>query len=336
MYQYDFRNRLFGQNAKKWLKNKSRINLIIRNHLAKNDFIEIDTPVLYPFPEIAPMEQFKAIDPITSQTYYLRVCPTEHLKRFMVAGFEKVFEFSRNFRPGNSSDLSHSSEFTSLECSVLGASYKDMMQLSEELIRKCVEEISESTVVNIDDKSFDLGSTWERVTVQNALLAETGIDVLDVDSDIKFREKFPSKLEDKKSFDQIIDFLIEYLILPSLSKPTFVTEYPYKLGGPAKPVAANNLVKERCEAFIGTLEIANMSSHLNDFNLLRKWHIETIELKKDLGISDTSLDEPLFDAIRLGLPDSAVVGIGIDRLAMISNGVKSIRQVIPFPIELMI
>lgn len=327
--------RLTQLASKNTFQARARLMARIRQLLDDRGFIEIDTPVLYPYPEIAPMEQFKVLDPTSNRSYYLRVCPTEHLKRLMVAGFEKVYEFSRNFRPGNRSPK-HSAEFTSLECSQLSVNYHSMMELTESIVSRVISEIKEAAWVEFNGAKFDVSPPWQKVTVRDAIWEAARVDVLAVESLEELRRNVNQyDLVDIQSIDQAIDRLVEVAVLPTLSRPTFLTEYPYELGGPAQPLRTNAKVKERCEAFIGTLEIANMSTHLNDLQKLREWHERTLEIKRSLGIGDAALDEPLFESLSYGLPESAVVGIGIDRLTMLATGASSIEDVILFPFDLM-
>ena len=211
--QYHFQDRLISPRVKENIRNKAKMIAAIRSYLDSLGYIEVDTPILYPYPEIAPMEQFKVVDPTTGSTYYLRVCPTEHLKRFMVAGFEKVYEFSRNFRPGNSFGNNHSSEFTSLECSQIGCDYKDMMRLTESIVEIGIRSVKNESIVNVAGKLFDVTPPWNRVTVRDALIKYADIDILSFNSVPELNESIgheESKDREKfDSFDQIIDYLLE-------------------------------------------------------------------------------------------------------------------------------
>ncbi len=150
------------------------------------------------------------------------------------------------------------------------------------------------------------------------------------------RQKNDINTQAASSLNEALDILIKTDVLPNLTYPTFLTEFPNSLGGPAKPINGRPQLKQRCEAFIGGLEIANMSSHLNDMVQLRDWHNQTLAQKQSIMPNAAAvIDESLFDFLGRGFPDSAIVGIGIDRLSMLATNSESIRDVIPFPFDLM-
>lgn len=313
---------------------KKRVQLfkLIRAKLDSMGFLEVETPILYSKPEISPIEQFKTLNPSNGKAYYLRVAPTEHLKRLMTADYKQIYEFARNFRPGNDS-YKHCTEFTSLEISKIGVDYNYMMDLCEDIIKEGVKAIKGDDTVNVGTKSFKLDPPWKRITVQDALNAEFNLDILNINS-VKELHRV-TKIEKIKNFtflSEAIDYLIESYILPKAESPLFLTEFPYHLGGPAKPSKGDSRTKERCEAYIGSLEIANMSSHLNDLQQLKKWHVDTLNEKEKL-FSDNyaQIDNDLFDFLENGLPDSAIIGIGIDRLLMMATNVKDIKEIVLFP-----
>lgn len=324
--------KLFSPESKTRLKQRAIIIQNMRNYLQELGYWEIETPILYPYPEIAPIEQFKVIDPITDREYYLRIAPTEHLKRLMVAGLDAVYEFSRNFRPGNHS-YKHSAEFTSLECSRLYSSYKDMMNLTEQLVFGCIGKVTGNSTVTVAGIEYDLEPPWNRISVREAIQIHTGLDILQIESLDSLRAQTEHlDLTNVVSLEEAVDQIIETLILPTLSRPTFLIEFPYYLGGPAKPITEDSRLKERCEAYVGSIEVANMSSHLNDISQLESWHKNALKNKqKILPHYPHNLDEPLFDWLRTGFPDSAVVGIGIDRIVMLATDANDISDVIAFP-----
>ncbi len=165
---------LSTSRAKRILRSRGDLVAHIRGLLRDMGFFEVDTPVLYRYPEIAPMEQFEVIDPTSNRSYFMRVAPTGHLKRMMTAGFDKVYEFSRNFRPGNSS-FKHSAEFTSLECGQLSADYNVMMELTETIVFEGVRRIMGGTIVDVAGRKFDVRPPWRRKTVREALQAYSRI-----------------------------------------------------------------------------------------------------------------------------------------------------------------
>lgn len=313
---------------------RARLYRLIRTYLDNQGYIEVETPVLYPRPEVAPMDQYITVPTSGDQTLFLRVCPTEHLKRLLVAGFEAVYELSRNFRPGNLSPR-HLPEFTSLECTRTDSTYVDMMALTEELVASAIHARTGNTLVRWEDKETDFGPPWSRVTVRDAVMQYTGIDI-DRSPDLPSLHLAIAssglRIEPGSTYNTLLEELINEEVLPRIAGPVFLTEYPWLMGGPAKAVPDKVGYKQRCEAFIGTFELANMSTHLGDAVALRQWHETTLVDKRISGVGEATLDEYLMRDIEGGLPPSAIVGIGIDRLLMIIMGVDHIENAVAFPL----
>lgn len=326
-----------GSRAFRAVAARSELYRHIRTYLDAQGFIEVDTPVLYPCPEVAPMEQFVAHDPASGQALFLRVCPTEHLKRLLVAGFTAVYELSRNFRPGNLSS-NHLPEFTSLECTRVNATYTDMMVLTEDLIATVVVKMTGTTSMTWAGRTINFAPPLRRVRVCEAVYEHTGID-LDACPDVA---SLQAKIESTDllvpmagHYGTLLEGIIDAHVLPNLDEPTFLTEYPWLLGGPAVPVPERPQYKQRCEFFIGSFELANMSTHLNDPDALFDWHQIALADKAKLGIGSSDLDGYLMRDIRRGLPASAIVGIGLDRLLMLVTGSATIGDVVAFPLHLL-
>lgn len=302
---------------------------VIRSYLDDLGFTEVDTPMLYPRPDIAPMPQYAAEDPVTGERLFLRVAPTEHLKRLAIAGMSAAYEISRNFRPGDWSPRSRP-EFTSLECTRVGATYRNMMQLTQNLVYRVVHTLTGTGTVRCMGRSFDLTPPWQELTVRKALLRYADLD-LDGCRDLpSLRDRAVQiglAVDRFTRYEALLEAIIDRRVLPNLEGAVFLTEYPYPLSGPAAPVPERPWYKQRCEVFVGSLELANMSSHLNDTGALTRWHEEV------LSQHGGQLDEYLLRDIRRGLPPAAVVGIGLDRLLMLLTGAEAIEDVLAFPLD---
>lgn len=322
--------------AQKIIIIRSVIYEAIRQVLFKEQSVEVVTPILCPYPEIAPMAQFTTEHPILGIPAFLRVAPTEFLKRLLVLGADSVFEFSTNFRP-EIVDKTHLPEFTSLEVMTRGASVRNMQDLTEQLCRAGLDAV-EKVLENGDytppysTRTYRITDKWERVSLREVLYSRYRFSP----NDIFVLERVQNLYKEiiRKSPPALIheatDAIVE-AIVQDYNSPVFVSEYPNYLGGPAKPCDDDRRFKERSELFVGTMEIANMSSTLTDPVLLREWHTQGLVIKDQLGISPNLIDEPLMSAIAVGLAPSAVLGLGLERLIMIAANLDDISLTRSFP-----
>lgn len=322
--------------AQKIIITRSAICEAIRQVLLEQQSVEVVTPILCPYPEIAPMAQFTTEHPILGIPACLRVAPTEFLKRLLVAGADSVFEFSTNFRP-EIVDKTHLPEFTSLEVMTRGASVRDMQDLTERLCRAGMN--AAATVLENGDytpphseRAYRVTGKWHRVSLREVLYSRYGFSpndlfVLERVQNLyqKIIRKSPPAL-----IHEATDTIVEAIAL-DYNSPVFVSEYPDYLGGPAKPCDDDPRFKERSELFVGRMEIANMSSTLTDPTLLREWHAQGLIIKDQLGIRPNLIDEPLMSAVATGLAPSAVLGLGIERLIMIAANLDDISLARSFP-----
>jgi len=311
---------------------RHRVSQAVRSDLSAAGFLEVTTPLVTPFPEICPNPQFVTEHPNSRQRGYLRVAPTEFLKRLLVCGATRIFEFSTNVRSENV-DPTHLPEFSSLEAMSVNSSAIDMALLTERLVRLALRIAGHAENRRYtppgSTRMYDLAAPWPRLSLPDILA-----DRFDTSRDDLFNPH--SVAEIALALGAKIDVASTDLptmadeIVTALAKtydtPVFIGEYPRYLGGPAKP-APDARFKERLELFVGSLEMANMSSTMTDASLLRAWHTEMYQLKQTKGVSTNAIDEPLLASVQLGLPDSAVLGMGLERLLMVAFDVPDIRQV---------
>jgi lysyl-tRNA synthetase class 2 len=307
----------------------------LRRKLFEDGGIEVATPILHAYPDIAPVYQFVTQHPLSKDTSCLRIAPTEFLKRLLVEGVQCVFEFATNFR-SDLPDTTHMPEFTSLEAMLCNRCCRDMQQLVQELCRQAIRVVTGNTRLPRfqppgTEKTYDLDVEWPVVSLRHFLYTDYGFDPDDLFKPERVIELYRDLIDNSVSVDytSALDAIVEF-IATSFDSPVFIAEYPYYLGGPAAPCKDDPRFKERTELFIGTLELANMSSNLIESEALKAWHETTMQIKNAAGISPNRLDIPLLEAVSRGLPLSAVFGIGIDRLLMVSLGVRDIQKVKPF------
>jgi lysyl-tRNA synthetase, class II len=319
--------------------NRSRINSSIREYFENDGFIEVETPILVSYPEIAPVRPFVIEEPRYIQSLDLRITNTEYIRRLMVAGFEKVYQLGKCFRDEPCS-FKHHQEFTQLTFGIAYTDYFTLMKSIEELTYKLAIKIKGSPIITFGGTDIDLTPPWKRIRVRDALLEYTSIDIDKFNSHEDILKEMKDKgLKPPIKYDyggflkmaNIVDNLIEEYVIDKLVQPTFFYEYPYYLGGPAKEIEDNKSYKKRCEVFIKGIELANVSTPQNDPLKIRAWYKDTLKLKQESGWKNQILDEPYLHAIDQGIPLCATGGLGVDRLMMFLLEKTDIEDVILFP-----
>lgn len=304
-------------------------HIYLRNFLLSHNYIEVRTPVVCRFSDVAPVQQFSVNIPFDKTTeFYLRIAPTEFLKRLMQIGMSKIFEFSTNFR-NDYYDKSHLPEFTSLEIMEMNCSVYDMMDLIENLCKTVYRQTISDGIEN------QLGSTflqpWPRISLPEYLNMHYQVTHAEIQTyaGIKTLYKTIFKKDSDKNYCELWDEIItsiSYLY----ETPVFIGDFPWDLGGPAKPSSKYTGYKERCELYYNGLELANMSSTLTDINRVTDWYNNTLIVKNGISDKQYVLDVNLMRAFELGIPPCAVVGIGIDRFIQLLLGKSNITDVICF------
>jgi lysyl-tRNA synthetase class 2 len=296
----------------------------MRRKLEEFGFVEVETPILQSLAGGANARSFTTRHNALDIDLFLRVSPELFLKRLIIGGMDKIFEIGKNFR-NEGIDKNHNPEFTMLELYQAYADYNDMMDLAEILVRSAAEKIG--SVVNLEFKKakmFDL------------IMEYTNIDLLPyVESGKMFEQvkhlnlDLPENASEKKILFQIFD----EKIIPNLKNPTFVMDYPAIYSPLSKVKFDNSEIAERFELYINGIEICNAYSELNDPELQRIRFMQQIK-EKNKGNNDTAMpyDNDFIVALEHGLPPTGGLGIGIDRLVMVLTGIKSIKEVIMFPV----
>ncbi|GMG87571.1 lysine--tRNA ligase [Biformimicrobium ophioploci] len=313
---------------------RSQVINYIRSFFEQYDFMEVETPMLQTIPGGASARPFITHHNALDLDMYLRIAPELYLKRLVVGGFERVYEINRNFRNEGLSTR-HNPEFTMLEFYQAYADYRDLMDLTEEMIRGICENVLGSTTVEYQGETFHFDKPFRRLSVFNSILEynpelKAG-DIDNIDSARAVAEKLGIPLKDSYGLGKVQIEIFEKTVEHLLQEPTFITEYPTEVSPLARRNDDNPFVTDRFEFFIGGREIANGFSELNDAeDQAERFRAQVAE--KDAGDDEAMhYDADYVRALEYGLPPTAGEGIGIDRLVMLLTDSPSIRDVLLFP-----
>jgi lysyl-tRNA synthetase class 2 len=311
---------------------RSEIIWCIRKYLRERGFVEVETPTLQPVYGGAYAKPFLTYVNALREEWYLRISPELYLKRYIIAGFNKVFEICKDFR-NEDIDAHHNPEFTMIEIYQAYADYRTMMELTEGLISSVAEEVLGTLKVKYKGKEVDLTPPFRRIRMYDALNEYAGINVSGLsDEEIKrLLDEKGIKVRGGYNRGLAIAELFEATCEGHLWQPTFVMDYPKETTPLCKLHRENPDLIERFELYIAGMELANAYSELNDPVLQRQFFEEELKRKKMGNEEAHPYDEEFVEALEYGMPSTGGVGIGIDRLVMILTGAESIKEVIPFP-----
>ena len=306
----------------------------IRRYLSDRGFYEAETPMLQVIPGGATARPFITHHNALDVQMYLRIAPELYLKRLVVGGFDRVFEINRNFRNEGLSTR-HNPEFTMVEFYQAYSDYRDMMDLTEDMLRTVAKEVLGKTEVEYQGETFDFGKPFARMTVVESILhfnPDVRREQLDDMNEARAIAKgLGIPLKDSYGLGKIQIEIFEKTVEHQLKQPTFITEYPTEVSPLARRSDSNPFVTDRFEFFVGGREIANGFSELNDAeDQAERFHKQVAE--KEAGDDEAMFfDEDYITALEYGMPPTAGEGIGIDRLVMLFTDSPSIRDVILFP-----
>lgn len=306
----------------------------IREFLNGKSFLEVDTPVLQPMYGGANAKPFKTHLNALKMDVFLRVCPELYLKRLIVGGFEKVYEFAKNFR-NEDIDRSHNPEFTGLEVYQAYADFNDMKELVEDVYVNAAKKIVGSTKFEYQGKEIDLKKPWQSYTMVDAVRKFADIDVKKMSDKELFdlRITYNLEIEGDITRGKIIQALFEDLVEAKLVQPTFITHHPKESTPLCKECREpeHTGFVERFEPYIAGMEIANAYTELNN-PILQKKLLEEQAKELRAGVAEAHpMDEDFVQSLEYGMPPTGGVGFGIDRMVMILTNQASIRDVIFFP-----
>uniref|UniRef100_UPI004048735C lysine--tRNA ligase n=1 Tax=Roseivirga sp. TaxID=1964215 RepID=UPI004048735C len=314
-----------------FIKRTKMVNSM-RQFLADRGYLEVETPILQPLYGGAAARPFKTHHNTLDMTLYLRIANELYLKRLIVGGFDGVFEFSKDFRNEGMSRF-HNPEFTQVELYVAYKDYNWMMDMVEEMVEKVAIDLHGTTKVQVGENLIDFARPWKRYTMFEAIEHFTGIDISSMD-EAELRataKKLKVDTDDSMGKGKLIDEIFGEHCEGKLIQPTYITDYPVEMSPLAKKHRTKEGLVERFEAICNGKEICNAFSELNDPIDQRERFEEQLELGKRGDDEAMTLDEDFLRALEYGMPPTAGLGIGIDRLSMIMTNSKSIQDVLFFP-----
>jgi len=311
---------------------RTRLVNSMREYLNNKGYLEVETPILQPLYGGAAAKPFKTHHNTLDMTLYLRIANELYLKRLIVGGFNGVYEFSKDFRNEGMSRF-HNPEFTQVELYVAYKDYYWMMDLVETMIEKVALDLHGTTEVKVGENLIDFKRPWKRFTMYEAIQHFTGIDISEMD-EAALRETCKTlhvPMDNTMGKGKLIDQIFGEKCEPNLIQPTFITDYPLEMSPLAKKHRSKPGLVERFEAICNRKEICNSFSELNDPLDQRERFEEQLELGKRGDEEAMTLDEDFLRALEYGMPPTAGLGIGIDRLSMVMTNSPSIQDVIFFP-----
>ncbi|MFW5988987.1 MAG: lysine--tRNA ligase [Desulfosudaceae bacterium] len=332
-YRKSYLDLVMNQSTRELFIKRSRIIQNIRQFLIERDFLEVETPMMQPIPGGAEARPFVTHHNALDMDLFLRIAPELYLKRLVVGGLERVFEINRNFRNEGISTR-HNPEFTMLEFYQAYADYVMLMDMTEEMFRRVVFDLTGSAAVSYQGQTIDFSGPWQRLSLSRALRDTAGLE----EDRLRDRGYLSAVAEDKgipltrvDNIGKIITKLFDVLVEPRLIQPTFITGYPVEVSPLSKTSRDHPGYVDRFELFIGGSEIANGFSELNDPEEQRRRFMTQVNARQAGDEEAHYMDEDYVEALEYGLPPTAGEGIGIDRLVMLLTDAPSIREVILFP-----
>jgi lysyl-tRNA synthetase class 2 len=313
-------------------RRRTRITSGIRAFLDARGYLEVETPVLQPLYGGAFAKPFVTRHNALDVDLYLRISNELYLKRLIVGGLDRVYEFSRNFR-NEGMDRSHNPEFTLLEYYQAFADVNDMMELTEALVCGALEAACGTLRVPYQGATLDFTRPWKRVSMLDSVSEKVGEDVRDLDPAklAKHVERFHLHPRAGTGAGGMLDELFSALVQPELQDAAFVVDFPLETSPLARVNRGNPAVVERFELFAAGMELANAFSEQNDPDAQRA-AFEAQGAARARGDEEAqALDEDYLRALEYGMPPTGGVGIGIDRLVMLATDSRTIRDVVLFP-----
>ncbi|KML70210.1 lysine--tRNA ligase [Pectobacterium peruviense] len=333
-YRQRYLDLIANDESRNTFRIRSNVMAAIRRFMVDNGFMEVETPMMQVIPGGASARPFITHHNALDIDMYLRIAPELYLKRLVVGGFERVFEINRNFRNEGVSPR-HNPEFTMMELYMAYADYKDLIVLTENLFRTLTQDVLGSTTVVYGDQTFDFGKPFDKLTMREAICKyrpETNVaDLDDLEKATAIALSLGIKIEKSWGLGRIVTEIFEETAESSLIQPTFITEYPAEVSPLARRNDQNPEITDRFEFFIGGREIGNGFSELNDAEDQAERFAQQVNAK-DAGDDEAMFyDEDYVTALEHGLPPTAGLGIGIDRMVMLFTNSHTIRDVILFP-----
>ncbi len=338
-YRRRYLDLIVNPEVRETFQTRSQVVQKIREFLTQKGFMEVETPMMQSVASGAAAKPFRTHHNALGMDLYLRIAPELYLKRLIAGGFEKVFELNRNFRNEGIS-VKHNPEFTMMEVYEAYADYNNMMELTEQMFAFLAKEVTGDTKVPYNGVEIDLTPPWPRKPYLESIREKTGLDF-----SVFLAEEEPSLEKAKEmakeagidasrlhTFWEVVDEIFSEKVEGELIQPVFITDYPKAMSPLAKNIPGNGYLVERFEPYIVGREMGNAFSELNDPFEQKERFLDQLR-QKEAGQEETiEMDEDFIDVLKVGMPPTGGLGIGIDRLVMLLTDSQTIKDVILFPL----
>ncbi|MEK4496288.1 lysine--tRNA ligase [Ureibacillus sp. FSL W8-0352] len=332
-YRQRYLDLMTNADSKETFITRSKIIRSIRNYLDGQGYLEVETPILHTVAGGAAARPFITHHNALDMDLYLRIALELHLKRLIVGGLEKVYEIGRVFRNEGISTR-HNPEFTLLELYGAYLDYRDIMELTENLISHVAQEVLGTTKIQYGEEEIDLSPGWKRVHMVDAIKEVTGVDFwqpMTLEEARSLAKEHGVEIQEMHEVGHIINEFFEQKVEETLVQPTFVYGHPVEISPLAKKNLEDERFTDRFELFIVRREHANAFTELND-PIDQRERFEAQLAEKEAGNDEAhDMDEDFIEALEYGMPPTGGLGIGIDRLVMLLTNSQSIRDVLLFP-----
>ena len=333
-YRQRYVDLIMNENTRGVFRTRSTVMQTLREFFNQRDYLEVETPMMHSIPGGATARPFVTHHNTLDMPLYLRVAPELFLKRLVVGGFERVYEINRNFRNEGLSTR-HNPEFTMLEFYQAYSDYRDLMDLTDELMKELTQRACGSQQIVYQGIDLDFSKSPQRVTMAESLARFGGVAESSLDNVDHLRGVLVEKqiaVEDHWGLGKLQMEVFDAIVEGRLEQPTYITEYPTEVSPLARRNDHNPDVTDRFELFIGGREYANGFSELNDpVDQAGRFKAQA-DLKSTGDNEAMHFDQDYITALEYGLPPTAGEGIGIDRIVMLLTNAPSIRDVLLFPL----
>ena len=322
-----------NEDMRRVFRVRAQVVRALRAFFDDRGFLEVETPMMHPIPGGAAARPFVTHHNSLDRTLYLRVAPELYLKRLLVGGFERVYEINRCFRNEGLSPR-HNPEFTTVEFYQAFVDYRDLMDLTEALLRHLLAELGLGDSLTFDGQHIDFGAPIPRRTMTAVVAEAVGVDEADVANAARLAEiakRLNVTAPAGSGWGRLLTEVFEARVEARLVQPVFITGYPAEVSPLARGSTDDPALTDRFELFVAGREIANGFSELNDPEEQARRFRAQAE-RKDLGDAEAMhFDQDFISALEHGMPPAAGEGIGVDRLVMLLTDSPTIREVVLFP-----
>lgn len=332
-YRQRYLDLIINPGIREVFETRSKMIATIRKTLANQGYMEVETPTLQEIYGGALAKPFTTHHNALDQDLFLRIAPELYLKRLIIGGFEKVFEIGKMFRNEGIS-VNHNPEFTMMELYQAYGNFETMMDIAEVILKALCEEVIKTDTIEFKGQTIHMKFPFRRITLKEAFQEYGNVSITDL-KDMEFAKTYLKKegirIDKPLSWSSVVDEVLKKKVEPNLIDPTFLYDYPLPLSPLAKKKENDPDFVERFQLVMGTLEVGNAFTELNDPVDQYERFAGQEEARKSGDLDAHTFDKSYIDAMKFGLPPTGGLGLGIDRIVMILTGKESIREVLLFP-----